>query len=152
MSRYKISAIENVPKIEAEYYVSISDKDTESFTILNQIFPDFDKSGLIVFSKDDFPVNELEVVCEDEIPTENNQEGFSLNSCSNPDEIFDGIMDNYEPLGEVTDVVAGEDKKLPDLFKTKFLELYNSGELEGFEFEQNDNSVTVEGKMKVEKI
>ena len=150
--RYKISAIEKIPKLIAEYYISVSDKKTESFKSLNILHPNFSETGIICFSETDFSVKDLHVVCEDEDPTENNKEGFSLNSCANPDEIFDGILDHYGPLGSITDVVSCDDKNLSEEFKLKFIELYNSGELQGFEFDQEDYSVLIEGKMKVDKV
>ena len=151
-NRYKVTAIEETPKIVSEYYVSVTNKDTKCFKILNSLHPNFDEKGIICFSETDFPVIDLEVVCEDDIPTEENKEGFSLNSCSNPDEIFDGIMDHFDPYGNITDIVSCEDENLPENFKSKFLEFYNSGNLDDFEFDQEDYSVEIKGKMEVEKI
>ena len=47
-NRYKVTAIEETPKIVSEYYVSVTNKDTECFKILNSLHPNFDEKGIIL--------------------------------------------------------------------------------------------------------
>ena len=146
--RFKITALEKTPKLKGTYCDTSFPNELEN--VLKKIIPNLDDVTVYLISFSDFLVDNLEVeVFEDtDVPTEENKNGFSLNICENPDEIFDGIED-MSFFSEVDDIWYEEDgktKEFPPELKQKLISDFDG------EVDQQDYEVDVIGKMKVEEL
>ncbi|MFL2932266.1 MAG: hypothetical protein ACJZ47_05600 [bacterium] len=151
--RFKVTALDEVTPVCIGTYI-VEECDEEHEDILNAIVDDFIEHEITIKVQFDFPVEELEVEVDDEsdFPTEENKEGWSLNSCSNPDEIFTNIDDFSGLPGKIIDISSGDGTTLPDQFINKIKQLDDEDELSDWEFEQEDYEVDLAGRLKVVKL
>ena len=150
--RFKVSALESNPVCIGTYIVEGCDEAHEE--MLNSIVDNFIDHEITIKVEINFPVDELEVNVDDvgDFPTEENKDGWSLNYCSNPDEIFTYIDDSFGLPGKIVDISCGDDTPVPDEFIKIIKSLDDQGDLNDWTFEQEDYEVDLTGRLKVVKV